>query len=195
MESPEVSTQPGQVHIRSPRLGARSSRSLTLRLCITATSARLASSINKEDRVALAPIELLVIGFPGNRFTGGILPELETLVENGVITVVDALLIMKDEDGTVDYLELDQIDPGEDIAALWRLLMESNGLLSHEDVEEFAAALEPGSSAAALVFEHTWFAPLRDEIVDSGGILLANVRIPGLVVDEVLAAVAELEDE
>ena len=145
--------------------------------------------------MALAPIELLVIGFPGNRFTGGILPELETLVENGVITVVDALVIAKDVDGTVEYLELDQIDAGEDIAALGRLLTEANGLLSDEDVEEFAAALEPGSSAAALVFEHTWFTPLRDELLDSGGVLLANVRIPGLVVDEVLAAVAELEDE
>ena len=145
--------------------------------------------------MALAPIELLVIGFPGNQFTGGILPELETLVENGVITVVDALLIIKDTDGTVDYLELDQVDAGEDIAALGRLLTDANGLLSDEDVEEFAAALEPGSSAAALVFEHTWFTPLRNELLDSGGLLLANVRIPGLVVDEVLAAVAELEDE
>lgn len=145
--------------------------------------------------MALAPIELLVIGFPGSRFTGGILPELEMLVEKGVITVVDGLLIKKDEDGTVAYLEFDQIDAGEEIAGLWRLLVESNGLLSDEDVEEFAAALEPGSSAAALVFEHTWFTPLRNEILDSGGILLANVRIPGLVVDEVLAAVSALEDE
>jgi hypothetical protein len=145
--------------------------------------------------VPLAPIELLVIGFPGNEFTGGILPELETLVENGVITVVDALLIMKEEDGTVAFLEFDQIDTDEAIAAFGRLLFEGNGLLSDEDVEEFAAALEPGSSAAALVFEHTWFKPLRDEIRDSGGVLLANMRVPGLVVDEVLSLVEELEAE
>jgi hypothetical protein len=145
--------------------------------------------------VALAPIELLVIGFPDNDFSGGILPELETLVEDGVITIVDALLIVKEDDGTVAFLELDQIDAGLEIAALNRLLIGGNGLLGDEDVEEFAAALEPGSSAAALVFEHTWFKPLRDELLDSGGILLANMRIPGLVVDEVLAAVAELEAE
>ena len=145
--------------------------------------------------MALAPIELLVIGFPDNDFSGGILPELETLVEDGVITIVDALLIVKEDDGTVAFLELDQIDAGLEIAALNRLLIGGNGLLGDEDVEEFAAALEPGSSAAALVFEHTWFKPLRDELLDSGGILLANMRIPGLVVDEVLAAVAELEAE
>lgn len=145
--------------------------------------------------MALAPIELLVIGFPDNDFSGGILPELEALVEDGVITIVDALLIVKEDDGTVSFLELDQIDAGLEIAALNRLLIGGNGLLGDEDVEEFAAALEPGSSAAALVFEHTWFKPLRDELLDSGGILLANMRIPGLVVDEVLAAVAELEAE
>jgi hypothetical protein len=145
--------------------------------------------------VAPAPIELLVIGFPDNDFSGGILPELETLVKNGVITVVDALLIVKEEDGTVDFLELDQIDAGLEIAALNNLLVEGNGLLGDEDVADFAEALPPGSSAAALVFEHTWFKPLRDELVDSGGVLLANMRVPGLVVDEVLLAVAELEAE
>ncbi len=145
--------------------------------------------------MALAPIELLVIGFPDNDFSGGILPELETLVENGVITVVDALLIVKEEDGTVDFLELDQIDAGLEIAALNNLLVEGNGLLGDEDVADFAEALPPGSSAAALVFEHTWFKPLRDELVDSGGVLLANMRVPGRVVDEVLFAVAELEAE
>ncbi len=145
--------------------------------------------------MALAPIELLVIGFPDNDFSGGILPELETLVENGVITVVDALLIVKEDDGTVDFLELDQIDAGLEIAALNNLLVEGNGLLGDEDVADFAEALPPGSSAAALVFEHTWFKPLRDELVDSGGVLLANMRVPGLVVDEVLLAVAELEAE
>lgn len=145
--------------------------------------------------MGLGPIELLVLGFPGNRFTGGILPEIESLVDDGVITVVDALLILKDDNGEVEYVELDQVDAGRDVAALSRLLDEGNGLLSEEDMEGFAAALEPGSSAAALAFEHTWFKPLRDELVDSGGILLANMRIPGMVVDEVLAAVAALEDE
>ena len=145
--------------------------------------------------MALGPIELLVVGFPGNQFTGGILPEIERLVDNDVITLVDALLIYKDDAGDVEIVEIDQVDAGQDVAALSQFLGESNGLISEEDMEGFADALEPGSSAAALAFEHAWFKPLRDEIVDSGGILLANMRIPGLVVDEVLAAVVALEDE
>jgi len=145
--------------------------------------------------MALGPIELLVIGFPGNQFTGGILPEIERLVDNDVITLVDALLVYKDDNGGVEIIELDQVDASQDVAALSQFLEEGNGLISEEDMEGFADALEPGSSAAALAFEHTWFKPLRDELVDSGGILLANMRVPGLVVDDVLAAVAALENE
>jgi hypothetical protein len=143
----------------------------------------------------LGPIEVLVVGFPGNRFTGGILPELEALVEAGTISIVDGLFITKDADGDVTFVELDQIDENEDAAALGRFIGSSLDLLSDDDAAEFAAALEPNSSAAALVFEHTWFKPLRDELLDSGGVLVANMRIPGLVVEEVLAAVEALEGE
>ena len=143
----------------------------------------------------LGPIEVLVVGFPGNRFTGGILPELEALVEAGTISIVDGLFITKDDVGDVTFVELDQIDENEDAAALGRFIGSSLDLLSDDDAAEFAAALEPNSSAAALVFEHTWFKPLRDELLDSGGVLVANMRIPGLVVEEVLAAVEALEGE
>ena len=143
----------------------------------------------------LGPIEVLVVGFPGNRFTGGILPELEALVEAGTISIVDGLFITKDDVGDVTFVELDQIDENEDAAALGRFIGSSLDLLSDDDAAEFAAALEPNSSAAALVFEHTWFKPLRDELIGSGGVLVANMRIPGLVVEEVLAAVEALEEE
>lgn len=143
----------------------------------------------------LGPIEVVVFGFPDNQFTGGILPSLERLVDTGTISIVDALFIMKDASGDVAFYEIDQLDENEDAAALRAFVGSTLDLLSDEDAEEFAAALEPNSSAAALVFEHTWFKPLRDEIFDSGGYLIANMRIPGLVVEEVMAAVAELEEE
>ena len=144
--------------------------------------------------MALGPIEVLVIGFPGNQFTGGILPELERLVEADTISIVDALMIIKDADGGVEYIEIEEIDANEDAAALKAFVGESLELLSDEDAEEFAAALAPGSSAAVLAFEHTWFKPLRNEILDSGGVLIADIRVPGLVVEEVMAAVAQLDN-
>lgn len=143
----------------------------------------------------LGPIEVVVIGFPGNQFTGGILPELERLVETDTISIVDALFITKDDNGDVDFLEFAQLDENEDAAALAAFVGSTLDLLSDEDAAEFAEALDPGSSAAALVFEHTWFKPLRDELLDSGGVLIADMRIPGIVVEEVMAAVAAIEEE
>ena len=43
------------------------------------------------------------------------------------------------------------------------------------------------------MFEHTWMKPIRDAVVDSGGVLAANFRVPGgAVVHDVLASMAEL---
>jgi hypothetical protein len=141
--------------------------------------------------MTLGPIEVIVAGFPGNRFNGKIMPALQSLVERDIVSVVDGLLIMKDDEGVITFVELEEIDANDDAAALAGLLDQTDGLLSDEDVEELAMALEPNSSAAALVLEHTWAKPLRDAIVDSDGVLIANFRVPGLVVQDVLDALAE----
>jgi hypothetical protein len=137
--------------------------------------------------MGLGPIEVLEIGFPGNRFNGAILPELERLIEAGTIALIDGLFVLKDADGEIEFLEFDQLDANDDAAKLAGLVDQLDDLISDEDVAELAAGLEPDSSAAILVFEHTWAKPLRDAIVDSGGVLAANFRVPGMVVDEVLA--------
>jgi hypothetical protein len=143
--------------------------------------------------VALGPIEVIVIEFPGNRFTGEIMPELQRLVDDDVVTVIDGLLAYKDADGHVTFIELAELDANDDAAALAGLLDQLESLVSEEDVEELAASLAPNSSAAILVFEHTWAKPLRDAIVNSGGVLSLNFRVPGRAVDELLAELAELD--
>lgn len=143
--------------------------------------------------MGLGPIEVLVVGFPGSEFNGDILPALEDVVGRDIVSIVDCVLITKDPDGGIEFLEIEDDGANADVRRLAGLVNEANGLLSDEDIEEFAAALDPGDSAAALVFEHTWAKPLRDAIVGSGGFLLANVRVPGLVVDEVMEALEEGE--
>ena len=142
--------------------------------------------------MGLGPIELLVVGFPGSQFNGGILPALKDVVDRDVVSIVDCLLVTKDLDGNVGFVEIEDAGANDDVAALAELVGEANGLLAAEDVEDIAVALEPGDSAAFLLFEHTWAKPFRDAIVDSGGVLVANIRIPGMVVDEVLADLAEV---
>jgi hypothetical protein len=142
----------------------------------------------------LGPIEVLVLSFPGNTFNGEIIPELERLVTNDTIDIIDGLFIRKDADGSVTFVEFDESSDDADATALTGLLHQVESLVSDEDVDELAAALEPNSSGAILVFEHTWARPLRDAIVGSGGVLTANFRVPGAVVDELLAELAELDD-
>ena len=143
----------------------------------------------------LAPIEIVTVVFPDNQFTGEILPELEALVESDTITIIDGLLASVDGNGDVSFTEFDEVGGNDDAAALTELVDRFDELISEEDVIELTAELPPNSSAAILVFEHTWMKPLRDAIVGSGGVLLDSVRVPGAVVEEVIAAVADLDEE
>ncbi len=143
----------------------------------------------------LGPIEIVVIAFPGSHFKGEIIPVLSDLVDTGTITIVDGLLALKDEDGTIDFVEIEELGGDSDAAALASVLDHSEGLLSNDDVQELLAELAPGSSAAVLVFEHTWVKPLRDAIINADGILLERVQVPGVAVEIVLAALAELPEE
>jgi uncharacterized membrane protein len=144
--------------------------------------------------MGLGPIEVIEIAFPGNEFTGDIIPELEKLVDAGTITVIDGVVIVKGADGEVEFVEFDQDGANEAAARLSSVLDQAEALISDEDVEALAEALDPNSSAAILVFEHTWAKPFRNAIVESGGILAANFRIAGATVDQLLDELSELDD-
>lgn len=139
----------------------------------------------------LGPIEIVVVGFPDNNFTGAIVPELERLVEARMISIVDGVFAMKAADGSMSLTELSQVDDDSDASRLAAVVNGVEGLISAEDVEAFTQELEPSSSAVVLAFEHTWMKPIRDAVVGSGGILLDSVRIPGRVVEEILATVPD----
>ena len=143
--------------------------------------------------MALGPIEVLLIAFPGNQFNGEILPELERLVEAGTISVVAGPLNTKLDDGDVIFAEFGEEDANPDAARLAALLDQVESLISDDDVAELAAGLEPNSSAALLVFEHTWAKPFRDAVVASGGVVAADFRVPGLVVDQLLNELAAID--
>ena len=135
----------------------------------------------------IGPVEILVVAFPGNQFTGEIAPALEELVTSGLIRVIDLVFVTKDADGSVVGIELSDLDEAVG-AAFQPHVEEPSGLLAEEDIEDLGAELEPNSSAAILLFEHLWATKFRDAVIDSGGQLVASVRIPKEVIDEVVAA-------
>lgn len=137
----------------------------------------------------IGPVEIVTIAFAESRFDGSILAELRRLVDAGVISIVDAIVVHKSADGAVEMLELAEITDDPEVSALSDLLARLDGLLSDEDADILAESLAPGATAAILCFEHTWVVPLRDAVTAAGGELVDTVRVPGPVVQEVLDAV------
>jgi uncharacterized protein DUF6325 len=101
--------------------------------------------------------------------------ELVALVDAGTIRLIDVLILIKDEDGTVDAMELSDVEELGELEALEAELAE---LLAAEDVEHLAAAMEPGTTAGVLIWENLWAAPFASAARRSGGQLIANGRIP-----------------
>jgi len=136
----------------------------------------------------MGPIDYLIVEWPGRQPTGEAMPHLIDLVDRGLIRVLDLAFIAKGEDGSVAALEI--ADLGDEIDAFAAFEGASSGLLSDEDVEEAGGALEPGTSAALLVFENLWAAPFAAAVRRSGGQLVASGRIP---VQDLLAALDAAE--
>src|SRR4029453_15657279 len=137
----------------------------------------------------LGPVDWIVGEFPGSRFKGEIAPILDDLVERGTVRVLDLLLIRKGEDGELEFFELSDLDESE-IGTLRAYETELATLLSEDDVNAVAAAVEPGSTAALLVWENRWAAPFGSAVRRAGGQLVASGRIPV----QALLAAAEAEE-
>jgi hypothetical protein len=125
----------------------------------------------------LGPVDYLVVEFPAgaSSFTGEMAAELVALVESGTIRLIDVLILIKNDDGTVDAMELEDI---ADLGPLQAIETELAELLAADDVENLAAAMEPGTTAGVLIWENLWAAPFASAARRSGGQLIANGRIP-----------------
>ena len=136
----------------------------------------------------LGPVDYLVIEFPAGEqnFTGEAADELAKLAASGIIRILDVLILVKNEDGTVEAMELDETPTVDAIRALETDIAE---ILAAEDVELLAEAMEPGSVAGVVVWENRWAAPFAAAARRAGGQLIASGRIP------IQAIVASIEHE
>jgi len=125
----------------------------------------------------LGPVDYVVVEFPAgaSSFTGEMAKELVALVDAGTIRLIDVLILTKDEDGSVDAMELSDV---EELGELQRIETELAELLAADDVAHLAAAMDPGSTAGVLIWENLWAAPFASAARRSGGQLIADGRIP-----------------
>lgn len=143
-----------------------------------------------ENEIELGPVDYLIVEWPpGKEPTGEGLDEIVTLSERGLIRVLDLAFVTKGEDGTVAGLAIADID-GDGRLDLAQFEGASSGLLGQGDYDEASAALEPGASAAILLYENSWAAPFVAAMRRSGAQVVANGRIP---VEALIATLEEIE--
>ncbi|KRE99059.1 hypothetical protein ASG88_15085 [Nocardioides sp. Soil777] len=149
-------------------------------------------SINIDE---LGPVDWIVVEFPETKLTGEIAPILKDLVDRELIRVLDLIFLTKDLDGGFEVLEVTDMEDSE-IGELRAYETELAMLLSEQDVIDLVETIEPGSSAAVLVWENLWAAPFGSAVRRAGGQLAASGRIPiQAVIAAAEADAAETDEE
>jgi len=148
----------------------------------------------KEWRITMTygPIDFLALEFKNEKLKGEILPALFDLVKKKIVKVVDLVIIQKNEDGSHQALEMNQLGP-DMIGIFDPLHVEASGLIQVEDIEGLAEVMENGTTAAAMLFENLWAVKFKNAVVRANGKVLEQVRIPSEDVEEALAKISYAE--
>lgn len=147
--------------------------------------------------MTLGPIQLLAVSFPESNFSGQIIAELNRLRDHDFVRLVDALAVRKSADGSLVALQWSDlsIDEAEDMGATVGALIglglggvdsvaegaeagraagADGHLIDDDELWNIADSIPEGSAAAIALIEHVWATPLRDAIVDAGGIPVSD---------------------
>ena len=145
--------------------------------------------MSEQQLEEMGPIDYVVLEWKGERPDAGeVQPLLLDLVDRGIIRILDIAFLTKGEDGSVSAVDVGELK--QVAAAFAEFEGASSGLLGYEDLQEAAAALEPGTSAAVLVWENRWAAPVAAALRRSGGQLVASGRLP---IQAIIAALDAVE--
>lgn len=135
----------------------------------------------------VGPVDFLLLEFGADaRLDGSAAAALLDLVDRGMVTVLDLLVVQKDGDGTFSGIEIDDLS-ADAVGGIVAFAGARSGLLGDEDLAEAADALEPGTIGALIVYENTWARPFVAAVHHTGGQVVASARIPADAVNEALA--------
>jgi hypothetical protein len=138
-----------------------------------------------EQLQEMGPIDYVVLEWPGRQPKGEVAPLIIDLVDRGIIRILDIAFIVKDEDGSTASISLEELTE----AGFTDFAGASSGILGDDDLDDAASALNPGTSAAVMVWENRWAAPVATALRRSGGQLVASGRIPVQAIFAALDAV------
>src|SRR5207344_757526 len=126
--------------------------------------------------MGVGPVDVIIIGFPGNKFTGKIAPAIMELVEAGTIRVIDLLFVMKDSNGTVTTIAASDLDPDTG-PSFMAINVAQPGALGSEDAEEVSDDLPLNSSALLIAFENSWAAKVVAACQEADAVVIDQIRI------------------
>lgn len=142
-----------------------------------------------ETTLDVGPIDYVVVEFPGAKLTGEAMTEVLSLVERGIIRVLDLRVAIVGDDGSFTAIAITDLDgDGELDLAIFEGA--ESGLLDDDDLAESAALVGSGDAVAVLVYENTWAGPFVSALRRQGADVIASGRIPA---DEVVAALESME--
>jgi uncharacterized membrane protein len=137
----------------------------------------------------LGPVDYFLVGFPpGAPLDGGALMQMAALVQQGIIQVLDALVITKDADGTIAGVDISEAGDSAELLAFSGV---RTGLIADEDMQLAAEEMPPGSVAAFVLYENTWARGFVTAVHERGGTFLGSGRIG---MDDLLAAIEAAGD-
>ena len=138
----------------------------------------------------LGPIESIVVGFPGNKFKGELMPALQELTDKKLIKIIDFVVVVKDAKGDFQAAEWENFDK-KTTSFFNKLGLNPSHLISEEDVHKVGHALDNSSSAVMVMFEHLWFKNLSEAIVKAKGVLISDDHLPVAAIEQALKALQE----
>jgi uncharacterized membrane protein len=143
----------------------------------------------------LGPIDYIAVGFEGNNFDGSVLEALAKATEQGIIRIIDLVLVIKDDEGNVAMAEIE--DQEDDLKDVSKLLGHTGDmpLLTEDDIQKLGKKMNNNSSAGILVIEQLWAKDLKTALMNAGGELLDEGRIHPDIVTLAMEELEELEDE
>lgn len=136
------------------------------------------------------PVDVVVLAAGEPRFDGSVLAELERQAASGTIRVLDAMVLLKDDDGQCWRIDLENL-PEDEAAAAAFIDIGTRGLFDTEDADTLYEGMVPGSAIFAMAIEHTWAIDLVNALAANGVEAALNFRVPAPIVDEAFASLNE----
>lgn len=138
------------------------------------------------------PIDFIALELGTEQLKGDAISALLELVEKKIIRLVDLVVVVKDEAGNYEALEMQELEP-DLIAVLDPLEVEVTGMVQMEDIEMIAGALENNKTAAILLVENLWEIKFAEAVTKASGRLIMYDRIPFEVVNEMVELFAQAD--